>query len=133
MAKHKNRSNASKPAPALILGTSVAQALAQPSTNVLVPPGALAVASTTTGATQAPATQANPQSQLLQLGKPYNVRSGTAYNNHASWQVVVAYLQQNGGQVTLAALQQHLQATRNHYGFAGYCLRRGYLAPVQQQ
>lgn len=154
MAKHNRNANATPratapTAPQLVVGTSLAQALANamPAPQPAVP-GALA-SSASVGAMLASPAWANtpigaaslavaaqqaavhPTQQVVGLGKPYNVRAGTAFNNVRSWQLVQAYLAANGGAATVGQIAAHLQAQVNHANFAGYCVRRGYLAPVQ--
>jgi hypothetical protein len=87
---------------------------------------------------QAPATPANatPVNSALAVvykaGKVYNVRPGTAQANDRTWQALQAVLQANGGQATRAQLQA-AAAPYNHVPFVGYCIRRGWLAPVGAQ
>lgn len=66
---------------------------------------------------------------LLQAGKPYNVRTGTAQANDRSWQAIQAVLAANGGQATREQVQAAV-APYNHVPFVGYCIRRGWLVPV---
>lgn len=92
---------------------------------------------TTTQAPQAPAAPATAApvnsalAVVLQAGKAYNVRPGTAQANDRSWQAIQACLATNGGQATRAQLQQAV-APYNHGPFVGYVIRRGYLVPVAQ-
>ena len=60
-------------------------------------------------------------------GKPYNVRAGTAQANDRSWQALQATLIANGGQATMAQLQDAVKPF-NHVPFVQYCVRRGWLA-----
>lgn len=87
----------------------------------------------TTG-TQAPASAAPVNSALAvayKAGKPYNVRQGTAQANDRSWQAIQAALQAGNGQATRAEIQAAV-APYNHVPFVAYCIRRGWLTPVQQ-
>lgn len=95
-----------------------------------------AAASTTEGAVVAVMPIAkgaalHPSQQTVTLGKPYNVRAGTQFDNVASWQATCAFIAGKGGSCTVAELAAHLKEIRNHANFAGYCVRRGYLVPVQ--
>ena len=84
-------------------------------------------------ATTAPVTAAPVNSALAVVygaGKPYNVRQGTAQANDRSWQAIQAVLQANNGQATRAEIQAAVAAF-NHVPFVGYCIRRGWLTPVQ--
>jgi hypothetical protein len=67
---------------------------------------------------------------VLQPGKPYNVRQGTARNNAAAWQAVQAALAANGGTATVAQLQAALQPL-NNTPFVQYLVRRAWLVPVK--
>lgn len=66
---------------------------------------------------------------VYKAGKPYNVRAGTAQANDRTWQALQAVLQAGNGQATRADLQA-AAAPFNHVPFVGYCIRRGWLAPV---
>lgn len=82
--------------------------------------------------TQATATAAPVNAALAVVyaaGKPYNVRQGTAQANDRTWQALQAVLQANAGQATRQQLQA-AAAPFNHVPFVGYCIRRGWLAPV---
>lgn len=83
-------------------------------------------------APQAPAAL-HPSQQTVTLGKPYNVRAGTQFDNVASWQATCVFIAGKGGSCTVAELAAHLKEIRNHANFAGYCVRRGYLVPVQTE
>lgn len=143
MANRNTRtSNPVATAPKLVLGSSLQAALQQAASTPAMPaqvPGSMAAhnAALAVGwaavaaATPAPAATQHVSQQVVGLGKPYNVRAGTQFNNVRSWQAVVAFLQANGGQCTVAQLAAHLAQLHNHANFAGYCVRRGYLAPVQ--
>lgn len=90
------------------------------------------VASATLTPTTAPAaTQAtNPAlAQAYTLGKAYNVRPNTAADNAATWALLTACVQANGGTATRAQLQA-AAATRNHVNMVGYCIRRQWLVPA---
>jgi len=96
-------------------------------------PTVAAAAATTTVAPVAPTAYTHPSQLVVGFGpKPANVRAGTAQNNVASWALVVAYLQANGGTCTVGALAAHLAAARNHASFAAYAVRNGWLAPPSQ-
>lgn len=85
-------------------------------------------------APQAPATAAPTNAALAvvyKAGKAYNVRAGTAQANDRTWQALQAVLAEKGGQATRADLQA-AAAPFNHVPFVGYCIRRGWLAPVTQ-
>lgn len=139
MAKRNNQVQSTAPqAPVLVLGESLAAALAAASTPTpeLQVPGAVASESVAiqpaTVVVPVPAPVAvHPTQIVVGLGKPYNVRAGTQFDNVRSWQATVAFLQANGGQCTVGALANHLKGLYNHANFAGYAVRRGYLTPVQ--
>lgn len=78
------------------------------------------------------ATAVHPLQQVVGLGKVYNVRPATQNDNVRSWQAICSFLAANGGSATVAQLTAHLQKEFNHANMVGYCVRRGYLAPVQQ-
>lgn len=73
------------------------------------------------------ATQQAQYLALTQAGAKYSPRTTTLQGNAASWATVTAFLQANGGKVTLAALQAHLAQAHNHANFAKYTIRRGWL------
>ncbi len=75
----------------------------------------------------APAAAPAPAAPAYVVGKVYNPRQTTLQGNAASWAATQAFLASNGGQATLAQLQQHLAAQRNHANFVKYALRRGWL------
>lgn len=86
-----------------------------------------------TQAPQAPVAATPVNSALAVVyaaGKPYNVRTGTAQANDRSWQAIQAVLAEKGGQATRGDIQAAV-APFNHVPFVGYCIRRGWLAPVQ--
>jgi hypothetical protein len=144
MAKHNAARNATPrnapAAPLLVLGQSLQQALAQAPSTPAMPaqvPGALATSTVTLAkpapvvvAPAAPSTPVHPTQVVVKLGKAYNVRSGTQFDNVASWQATCAFLASKGGQATVGEIAQHLKELRNHANFAAYAVRRGYLQPV---
>lgn len=141
MSKRNNQAvrTTQQSAPALVLGQALSAALAQRDVPALpsTVPGAVATPSVTLAkaapavvAAPAPSTPVHPTQVVVGLGKPYNVRAGTQFDNVASWQAVCAFLASKGGQATVGEIAQHLKELRNHANFAGYAVRRGYLAPV---
>jgi hypothetical protein len=79
-----------------------------------------------------PVVAANPITNTLytlQGAKAYNVRPNTAQNNAQSWQAIQACIQANGGQATHAQLLAAVSPF-NHAPMVGYCIRRGWVAPV---
>lgn len=60
------------------------------------------------------------------VGKPYAPRATTAQGNATTWAAIQAAMAANGGNCTMAQLQQAV-APYNHAPFIGYCLRRGWL------
>lgn len=103
-------------------GTQAPAQATQGTENTQAPPAA----------TQAPVSAAPVNAALAvvyKAGKPYNVRQGTAQANDRSWQAIQAVLAAQGGQATRAEIQAAV-AQYNHGPFVGYCIRRGWLAPV---
>lgn len=68
----------------------------------------------------------------LQGAKAYNVRPNTGQDNARSWQAIQQCIQANGGQATRAQLNAAV-APFNHLPMVGYCIRRGWVVPVQAQ
>lgn len=77
----------------------------------------------------APATTNALLAQPYTVGKPYNVRPNTAADNAATWALIAATLQANGGAATRAQLQAAV-LPRNHVSMVGYAIRRGWLVPA---
>lgn len=113
--------------------------MANPAQNRTTPPkgGVPNAANAAAAALQAapalaPVVAANPITNTLytlQGAKAYNVRPNTAQNNAATWEAITAAFAANGGQLTHAQLLAAV-APFNHAPMVGYCIRRGWVAPV---
>lgn len=135
MSKRNNQAVRQQPAtPALVIGQALSAALAQRDVPAMpsTVPGAVATPSVVLAKEPSPVVAApvHPTQVVVKLGRPYNVRSGTQFDNVASWQATCAFLASKGGQATVGEIAQHLKELRNHANFAGYAVRRGYLQPV---
>lgn len=64
---------------------------------------------------------------LTKAGHNYKPSANSAQNNAASWATVTAHFKANKV-VTFGALQALLKAQHNHQNFAGYTVRRNWVA-----